>query len=143
MQFPGRQLTSSTLVTAATVLTSSYVSGIISSDEGNALNLLINYVPGDETSIQIKVEATNDLTSPSSGLSASSSWYQQITQNATGGTVTIVPAIYSLTTSGLANPTKIAILINPVKGSGFRVSWKATAGTPTGTIGIQAFMGWV
>lgn len=131
-------------VAAPVALTSSYVAGnIVSTGEANMVGILVNYVPGDETSIQVKVESTVDPTLPGLGLSASSNWYQQVTQSASGGTITLTPAIYSMTTSGIANPTLFTFIINPIKATGIRISVKSTGGTPTGTYSVQAVTGWV
>lgn len=139
MQFPDKSPSNTIVVAGATVLTSSYVAGaIISGGEYNALCLLVTYVKGDETSIQVKVEATNDSI-PASG----SNWYQQVTLSTSGGTVTLTPAIYSMTAASAAATQKWTVIVNPVKAQGYRVSWQATGGTPTGTIGIQAFLAWV
>lgn len=136
---PGRQFPSIQVIAATTLLTSSYVAGtIISTDEANMLAIDVIYIKGDETSIQIKVEGTNDTT-PASG----SNWYQQVTQSASGGTVTLTPGIYSMTAASASATQKFTLIINPVKGTGFRISVQATGGTPTGTISIQAFTGWV
>jgi len=97
----------------------------MSCDEANMIAIDVIYTKGDETSIQIKVEGTNDTT-PASG----SAWYQQITQTASGGTVTIAPAIYSMTAASAATIQNFTFIINPVKGSGFRISVQATGGTP-------------
>lgn len=129
-----------TVVAASTLLTSSYVAGaIISTDEANALCIDIVYAKGDETSIQIKVEGTNDTGT----LNSSSNWYQQITQSASGGTITIAPGIYSMVATSAATVQNFTILINPVKGTGFRISVQATGGTPTGTYSINGYTGWV
>lgn len=126
------------------VATSSYVAGTVVSagpeGEHNALGILVKYVKGDETSIQIKVESSNDPTSTASG---SVLWYQQLIQSVSGGTVTIVPAEYSMTAASAAATQYFTFIINPVKGQQYRVSVKATGGTPTGTIGVQAILGWV
>lgn len=137
--FPLRQDTPTQVAAAGTTLTSAYVAGVIvSTDEANTLAIDVIYTKGDETSMQIKVEATNDTT-PASG----SNWYQQVTQSASGGTVTIAPAIYSMTAASAATVQKWTIIINPVKGTGFRISAQATGGVPTGTYSIQAYTGWV
>ena len=126
------------------VATTSYVAGTVISagpeGEHNALGILVNYVKGDETSIEIKVESTSDPTSTASG---SVTWYQQVTQSASGGTVTLVPAIYTMTAASAAATQPWTIIINPVKGQMYRISVKATGGTPTGTIGVKAVLGWV
>lgn len=137
---PSRQFPSVQVVTAATALTASYVAGtIVSTDEANAFCMDVIYTKGDETSIQIKVESTND-TAPFTG---STNWYQQLTQTVSGGTVTMAPAEYSIAAASMAATGKVTFIINPVKGSGFRVSVKATGGTPTGTYSVQAYTGWV
>ena len=137
---PDRQFPSINVFTAATALTAAYVAGtIVNCDEANMVAIDVIYTKGDETSIQIKVEGTND-TPP---FSVNTNWYQQVTQSASGGTVTITPGIYSMTAASAATIQKFTLIINPVKGSGFRISVQATAGTPTGTFSIQAFTGWV
>lgn len=112
----------------------------MSTDEANALCIDVFYTKGDETSIQLKVEATND----EGALSASTSaWYQQVTQTASGGTVTLAPAEYSMTAASAATVQKFTLVIYPVKGTGFKISVKATGGTPNGTYSVQAYTGWV
>jgi len=139
LTFPSKQFPSRPVFAAATALTNAYVAGaIMSCDEANMIAIDVIYTKGDETSIQIKVEGTNDTT-PASG----SAWYQQITQTASGGTVTIAPAIYSMTAASAATIQNFTFIINPVKGSGFRISVQATGGTPTGTFSVQAYTGWV
>lgn len=137
--FPDRTSVNWQVFPALTTLTSSYVAGtLISTDEANTLCLDIIYVKGDETSVTIKVESTNETT-PATG----SNWYQQITQSASGGTVTITPAIYTMTAASAAATQKFTLLINPVKGTGFRISVLETGGSVVGTISIQAYTGWV
>ncbi len=129
---------------AVAVPTTSYVAGTVVSagpeGEHNALGILVDYTKGDETSIEVKVESTNDPTSTASG---SVKWYQQVTQSASGGTVTLTPAIYSMTAASAATEQFWTIIINPVKGQMYRISVKSTGGTPTGTVGIKAILGWV
>lgn len=137
--FPNRSTVNWTVFPALTALTSSYVAGaLISTDEANALCLDVIYIKGDETSIQIKVESTNEINAVTG-----SNWYQQITQSASGGTVTIAPAIYSMTAASAAATQKFTILINPVKGTAFKVSVQATGGSVVGTYSIQGYVGWV
>ena len=125
-------------VKATTALTSSYVAGtIISADEHNMIAIELTYTKGDETSLQLKVEGTND------DLTDSPVFYQQVTQTASGGTVTIAPAEYSVTAASMPTVGTVTFIINPVKGTGFRVSVKATGGTPTGTYAVKAYLGWV
>lgn len=124
---------------AAAAPTSSYVAAtLLSADEHNAIGLLISYVKGDETSIQIKVESTNDPVG-----SANPTWYQQVTATPTGGTTVLAPNEYSITAASVATSQGISIIVTPVKGTMYRISVKGTGGTPTGTVGISAILGWV
>lgn len=139
MVFPDRTTTNWQIFPAATALTSSYVAGtLISTDEANALCLDVIYTKGNETSMTIKVESTNEP-SPTTA----SNWYQQLTQSASGGTVTIAPAIYTITAASAATIQNFTLLINPVKGTGFRVSVLYTGGSGPGTVSIQGYTGWV
>lgn len=139
MIFPDRTTVNWQVIAANTTLTSSFVPGtLISTDEGNALCLDFIYIKGDETSIQIKVEGTNEINA-----SSASNWYQQVTSTASGGTVTIAPASYSMTAASAAATQKFTILVNPVKGTAFRVSVQCTGGSVVGSISCQAYMGWV
>lgn len=123
------------VIKATTALTGSYVAGIISSfDEHNAVGLEITYVKGNETSLQIKVESSID---------GGTTYAQQVTQSASGGTTTVVPNEYSFAAASMASTQIMTILINPIKGDHLKVSFKATGGTPTGTIAIRAIYGWV
>lgn len=142
MSLPQLPLKAVYTVKASTALTSSYVAGtIVSTDEANFVGVLLNYAPGDETSIQVKVESTLD--DVSAGLGSGSAWYRQATASTSGGTITLTPGEYSITTSGLANPTLLSFIVNPLKASGVRISVKATGGTPTGTYSVKAVTGWV
>ena len=139
MLFPDRTTNNWTVIPALTTLTSSYVAGaLISTDEANALCLDFIYTPGSETQLNIKIESTNEIKA-----SSGSNWYQQVTETTSGGTVTLVPAIYTMTASAAANPQNFTILINPVKGCAYRVSVEYSGGSSPGTISCQAYVGWV
>lgn len=140
MVFPNRTTNNWQVIAALTALTSSYVSGsLVSTDEANALCLDFIYVKGDETSIQVKVESTNEINA-----STGSNWYQQVTQSSSGGTTTLTPNVYSMTAASAASTQKFTILINPVKGCAYRVSVQQTGSASTpGTISCQAYVGWV
>lgn len=118
-----------------TTLTSSYVAGTVASfDEHNMIGLEITYIKGDETSLQIEIESSID---------GGTTYAQQVTQSASGGTTTVTPNVYSFTAASMAATQRMTILINPIKGDHIRVSAKATGGTPTGTIAIRGMFGWV
>lgn len=119
---------------AAAVTTTSYVAGtVFSIDEHNAVGLEITIVKNDETSFEFKVESSID---------GGTTYGQQVTQSATGGTTTLAPNVYSITGASLAATQIISFIITPVKGTTIRVSTKSTGGTPTGTVGIKAIAGW-
>lgn len=123
------------LIKDTTALTSSYVAGTVASfDEHNMIGLEVTYVKGDETSLQIKVESSIDN---------GTTYGQQVTQSASGGTTTIAPNEYSFAAASMASTQVMNILINPIKGDHIKVSFKATGGTPTGTVKIRAIFGWV
>lgn len=113
-------------------------------DEANMIGIDVTYTPGSETALNIKVESTNDTNIPGTGLTNSSNWYQQVTLTASGGTVTLTPAIYQITASNYSSATgKFTILVNPIKGSGVRISVEYSGGSTPGTVGIVAYTGWV
>lgn len=118
----------------ASLLTSSYVAGTIASyDEHNLVGLELTYVKGDETSIQIKVESSID---------GGTTYAQQVTQSASGGTTSILPNEYSVTSASVAASVVMSILINPIKGDHLRVSVKETGGSSIGTLGVRGIFGW-
>lgn len=143
MVFPDRNVTPTRATYAVpTVLTSSYVAGSIVSivsNESNAIGVMVKYVKGDETSVQILVESTVDT----GALTGSSNWHQQVTQAATGGSIALVPGIYTINASDCAATQLFTFIVSPVKATGVRVSVKATGGTPTGTITTAVVTGWV
>lgn len=123
------------IIRAAAVTTTSYVAGtVVSVDEANMIGLQITIVKADETSFEFKVESSID---------AGVTWAQQLTESASGGTVTLTPAIYTLTGASLAATQVITFVVNPIKADQVRVSVKSTGGTPTGTVAIKAITGWV
>ena len=97
------------------------------------------YTKGSETDLQIIVESTNDAGALGSG----SNWYQQVTQSASGGTVTQTPALYQMAAASAATVQKFTFIINPIKGTGVRISVQYSGGSGPGTVGITAFTGWV
>ena len=122
------------VVRAQTVLTSAYGGGTISSfDEHNAIGLEITYVKGDETSMSLKIEDSID---------GGTTYGQQVTQTASGGTTTIVPNEYLFTAASYPASQIINVLVTPLKGDHVKISVKATGGTPTGTVGIRVMYAW-
>lgn len=108
---------------AVTVLTGSYVAyDALNTGENNQLNLYVTYVKGDETSLDIKVEA-----SPTQA-----AWYQLPTESAESGVITVTPAVWRLTASATT------ILQIPCVFNHARISVKAVGGTPTGTLALSS-----
>jgi hypothetical protein len=112
-------------VRASATLTGSYVAGnVFSADEHNTLGLLVQYTKGNETSAEIKIESSID---------GGVTYGQEVTENASGGEITETLANRKLTASG-----NYWIVISPIKSDTIKVSVKATGGTPTGTMAIDA-----
>ena len=117
-------------VRTSAVLTGSYVAGtVFSSDEHNALGIMVSYTKGDETSLDMKIEASID---------GGTTYAQQTVEAASGGTITPSPAIRQFTATG-----NYWVVISPIKAQLIKISVKATGGTPTGTVGISAQTSWV
>lgn len=123
------------IVRAQSVLTSSYVAGtVVGLDEANMIGFECTYVKGDETSIELKVESSID---------GGTTYAQQVTQSTSGGTSTLTPGIYSMTAASAAATQVFTFIVTPIKGTTVKISAKATGGTPTGTLKINAITGWV
>lgn len=111
------------------VLTASYVAGtVFTMGDKNTLGIIIKYTKGDETSMQMKVEVSND---------DGTTYGQEIAENVSGGTVTVSAAERSFSATGIH-----AFHIYPVRATHVKISVKATGGTPTGTCAITAHPSW-
>ena len=122
-----RQLSTHTVRSSAT-LTASYVAGtVFTMDQDNYLTLIVDYTKGDETSMQLKIEASFD----------NSTYAQQVAESTSGGTITVSLAERSFSATG-----KYAIEVQPTRAKFIKVSVKATGGTPTGTAAITAGHSW-
>lgn len=123
------------IVRAAAATTTSYVAGtVVSIDEANAIGVEITIVKNDETSFEFKVESSID---------GGTTYGQQVTLSASGGTVTLTPGIYTITGASIAATQVITFIITPIKGDVVKISTKSTGGTPTGTVAIKCITGWV
>lgn len=112
-------------VRASAVLTAAYVAGtVFSSDEHNTLGVLVDYTKGDETSLEVKIESSID---------GGTTYAQQITETATGGSIAVALAERTFTATG-----KYWVVVHPFKADTVKISVKATGGTPTGTVAITA-----
>lgn len=125
-------------IRASAALTSSYVAAtVFSVDEHNFLGINVKYTKGDETSMQMKVEVSTD---------GGTTYYQQTAELASGGTIT--PSLAERTYSATGNyattihPIKVPTSVATAKGQ-IKISFKATGGTPTGTVFAEVVTGWV
>jgi hypothetical protein len=119
-----------TPICSAKALTGSYVeAGRVGLDTQNFVGYTIRYTKGDETSLQMKIETSVD---------GGTTWDQQTTEIATGGSIAVTLAERTYTGSG-----NYAGIVSPIKADVIRFSVKATAGTPTGTVTIIALPSWV
>lgn len=101
-----------------------------SMDSHNAIGLEVLYTKGNETSLQVKVEGSND---------GGSIYVQQVAESTSGGTTTI-----SLNERSFAASGNYSILITPVRAGLVKVSVKTTYATvATGTCVVRAYPLWV
>lgn len=127
---PDLQIGGPFTIRAVAVGTGSYVAGtVMSMAAHNAIGLGIVFTKGDETSLQVKIEVSND---------GGTTYFQQVTESTSGGTITDTLAERSFTATG-----NYSILVTPVRGLLVKVSVKMTGGTPTGTVRIDGWPLWV
>ena len=116
-------------VRAVAALTAAYVAAtVFSADEHNTLGILVQYTKGDEDSMELKVESSID---------AGTTYGQEVTESTSGGTVTETLAVRQFTVTG-----NYWVVINPIKADTIKISAKATGGTPTGTLALNAQTSW-
>ncbi len=121
-----------TVLDTQTALTGSYVAGtdLTSVDGASQLMLLVDYTRGDETNMDIKVEFYWEGLAEGADLHQLT--YGDIGTSATAINLNILE--YSVT-------AKTAFPLDNMGGR-VKISWKATGGTPTGTInGIKLVYG--
>lgn len=117
-------------VRSSATLTTSYVAGtVISVDEQNAVCIQVDYTKGDETKMQLKLEASID---------AGTSYGQQASESTSSGTITSSLAVREFSATGI-----YSFVVTPLKADRLKISVKAADGTPTGTCAIKAITGWV
>lgn len=112
-----------TLAAAASALTGSYVThgGVISCGGYDQLALLIAYTQGDETQIDFRIQFSDVLDFTTA--------YERIYANVGGtGVQDCLSTEYKRTTAG-----NIEVPVSTGRWPYFRVQFKATGGTPTGT----------
>lgn len=126
------------VIRSSAVLTASYVAAtIITIDEHNFFGVNVAYTKGDETSMQMKIEVSTD---------GGTTWFQQQTESTSGGTITVAAAERSYSATGnystIVYPIKVPTSDTADQGQ-VRVSFKATGGSPTGTVAAESVIGWV
>ena len=117
------------IVRSASTLTTSYVAGTIVGDasEYNTLAIEVDFTKGSLTSMEMKVEVSNDGTN----------YYQQVAESTSSGTVTVNQAERTWDTTG-----KYAFIIHPVRAKYIKISVKGT-GTVTGSsCAVTAYLCW-
>jgi len=117
------------LVRTPAILTTSYVAGTVLTDveHYNQLNLFVAYVKGSLTSLQVKVEYSDD------GVN----FYQDTFFAESGATATGSAGEYSFAPAGNQN----YVISLPIQCSAIRVSAKGTGTVTDSSVGIIATLG--
>jgi len=119
---------SSHVVRASAALTASYVAGtVFSMDQDNFLGLEVSFTKGTETSLDIKIETSND---------GGTTYMQQVASSTTGGEETLTLLNKKITATGV-----YSIEVYPIRAKLVKISVKGS-GTPTGTCAIKAYHSW-
>lgn len=108
-----------------------YTAGtVFSMDTHNAIGMEIIYAKGNETSMEVKVEVSND---------GGTIYSQEVAESISGGTITTSLANRTFSASG-----NYSILLTAVRGNLVKISSKTTYGTvSTGSVTIRAYPLWV
>lgn len=119
------------IVRAAAILTNSYVAGTVIKDieHCNQLVLLFAYTKGSLTSLQYKIEFSDD---------GGATYYQEIMSVQSSGTST--DTVLEHTFTGATANFRVAI---PIKDSYIRVSAIGTGTVTSSSLAIQAILGTV
>ena len=117
------------IVRDAAILTTSYVAGNIigNASEYNTVALEIDFTIGSLTSMEMKLEVSNDGTN----------YYQQVAESTSGGSTTVSLDERTWTASG-----KYAFLITPVRAKYIKVSVKGTGTTTGSSCAIKGYLCW-
>ena len=124
-------------IRTAVVLTDTYVySSAVRTLGLKYLNLLLDYIKGDETSVQIigQIGVSSDDTVE--GTTWKSFWITQAPSSA--GVSEVMAHVIQLTAANFGADDSGEIPINVQAKQVVRFGVKATGGTPTGTLGISA-----
>lgn len=109
------------LTAAATLLTSSYVNqgGEIATHGRDKVIVSVDYTKGDETSMEMQLASLN---------TKGGSEFIRVNEAVSGATITCTAREYKFTATGKYE------IIFPSYGSYLKAYFKATGGTPTGTV---------
>lgn len=126
MANPNTQTYNLKIVRAALILTTSYVAGTTLADlEGfNQLNIFIKYVKGSLTSLQLKIEFSDD----------GATFYQETFQSISAGTATETFGEHTFAPAADQN----FMLAIPIKCSAVRISGKGTGTVTSSSLAITA-----
>lgn len=122
-------------VRSSLILTTSYVAGTIIDTTAQAMKfnqLILNcdFTKGSLTSLEIKLEYSNDGTT-----------YRQLaTQGVSGGTITLTPVEYSMVCSSLG-ATQSFVLEVPIKYRYIKASFKGTGTVTSSLLAVDAILG--
>ena len=125
---PDLQIGAPFLVRASTIATTSaYVNGTaFSMNTHNAIGIEVNYARGTETSLEIRLQVSND-----DGVT----WVQESAESVSGGTITKSLAERSYSATGIYSE-----LIQPVRAKLVRLAAKTTtATTSTGSCSLRTY----
>ena len=115
-------------IRADTVLTGAYVAATeFSMAQDNFLSILVDFTKGDETTLEMKIEASPDGTT----------FGRQVGEATTGGTTTVTLNERAFGATGI-----YSVEVYPIRAKTVKVSVKATGGTPTGTVALTAVHSW-
>lgn len=121
-------------IRAAAILTGSFVSGDsdinmfnVNPALRNQLNLLLDFTVGSLTSVDIKIQYSND----------GSDWYDETFETITGAVAAMVNGLYNFTATGkyvLSLPIKAAYIRVQARGNGTATSSLLKVGAVVGTV---------
>lgn len=117
------------VVRASAIVTDSYVAGTVVGNisEYNSIGLEVDFTKGDLTSMELKIEESQDKVN----------YYQQATESGSGGTISDALAIRQFTASG-----KYAILVTPVRARYIKVSVKGTGTVTSSLVAVKLHTSW-
>ena len=117
-------------VRSALILSTSYVAGTeIGFDRQNYLAVLVEFTKGSLTTMEVKIESSVD---------GGVTYGQQITETASGGTVSAALAEYEIDTTG-----KYWIVVNPLLADSVKISVKGTGTITSSECTVTAITGTV